>query len=182
MPFAARLAEALAGQPTEPRVGRDFARLLSLVKAAALLRHSQRACDGGGRLLADVADYALVYELAGEVYRSSASGAGEKVRQVVGAVARLTAAGKPHVSVSQVAAELALSAMAASRRVRAALRSGWLTNAETRKGHPYQLSIGEPLPAESGLPAPEAICPNTVTPNTDATRAPAAGGRAKETR
>ena len=57
--------------------------------------------------------------------------------------------------------------MAASRRVGAALRGGWLANAETRKGHPYQLSIGEPLPAESGLPAPETIIPNTLTPDTD---------------
>ena len=93
VPFAAELAEALAGQPTEPRVGRDFARLLSLVKAATVLRHQRRARDGTGRLLAAPADYALIYELAGELYRCSASGAGEKVREVVGAVARLTAAG-----------------------------------------------------------------------------------------
>ena len=182
VPFAAELAEALAGQPTEPRVGRDFARLLSLVKAAALIRHRRRACDGAGRLLAEPDDYALVYELAAEVYRCSASGAGEKVREVVGAVARLTAAGKPHVSVSQAAGELHLSAMAASRRVRAALRGGWLANAETRKGHPYQLSVGEPLPAESGLPAPATIGPNTVTPDTDAPWSPAAGSRPKEIR
>ena len=79
VPFAGQLAEALAGQPTEPRVGRDFARLLSLVKAAALLRHRRRSTDEKDRLLAEAADYELVYELAAEVYRSSASGAGEKV-------------------------------------------------------------------------------------------------------
>jgi hypothetical protein len=166
VPFADRLAEALARQPTEPRVGRDFARLLSLVKAATVLRHRWRSTDRSGHLLAEMADYALAYELAADVYRPSAGGTGEKVRAAVDAVQSLLAAGKPGASVSQVAGALGLSAMAASRRVRSALRGGWLINAESRKGHPYRLSIGEPLPAEGGLPAPETLWSNTLTPHT----------------
>lgn len=161
VPFATELADAIANQPNDARVGRDYARLLSLVKSVAVLRHVHRARDEAGRLVATLDDYTTVHALIADVYRASATGAGAKIRAVVEAVADLTAT-RPHATVAQVQERLTLSKAAASRHVKAALQNGWLTNAETRKGCPYRLKIGEPLPPEAGLPDPKALRYATV--------------------
>lgn len=174
VPFADELAAHLASQPVEARVARDFARLLSLVKAVAVLRQRTRRRDADGRLVAEVVDYATVYELVNEMYRTS-SGAGEKVRAVVEAVKGLLHDGagfvsgnerEPHVTLSQVQERLCLSKASCSRRVKAALQGGWLVNGETRKGYPFQLGIGDPLPAETGLLQPECLTCSTVSAET----------------
>ena len=174
VPFAGELAAHLASQPVETRVVRDFARLLSLVKAVAVLRQQHRRCDVSGRLVAEAADYATVYELVNEMYCTS-SGAGEKVRAVVEAVQGLLHDGggsvsgnerEPHITLSQVQERLELSKASCSRRVKAALQGGWLVNGETRKGYPFQLGIGDPLPAETGLLQPECLRRSTVSAKT----------------
>jgi hypothetical protein len=167
VPFADRLAEHLAGQPGEARVVRDYARLLALIKTCAVLRHPRRGRDARGRVVAELADYATVYELVGEIYKTSASGAGERVRAVVAAVAARLAEGHPHASLSDVAGQLGIPKKSASRRVGTALRGGWLTNGETRRGHPFQLTLGEPLPAEGGLPSPALLGCVTVSAPTE---------------
>ena len=153
---------------------RDFARLLSLVKAATVLRQHHRRCDGSGRLVAEAADYVTVYELVNEMYRTS-SGAGEKVRTVVEAVRGLLHGGQgsisgnerePHVKLSQAQECLTLSKASCSRRVKTALQGGWLVNGETRKGYPFQLGIGDPLPAETGLLQPQCLKCSTVSAQT----------------
>ena len=86
VPFADELAARLASQPVEARVARNFARLLSLVKAVGRPHQRARRRDAERcRLVAEVVDYATVYELVNEMYGTS-SGAGEKVRAVVEAV------------------------------------------------------------------------------------------------
>ena len=124
------------------------------------------AGSSAGRLVAEAEDYAKVYELVSDIYRASASGASQGVREAVRAVAELLTDASGPVTVTQVAAFLGWSKMAASRRVSAALKGGWLTNSESRKGYPYHLGIGEPLPAESGLLPPESLRCNAVTPLT----------------
>jgi len=163
VPFADQLADHIAQQPMESRAVRDYARLLTLIKAVAVLRHHHRQLDDRGRLVAEPADYAKVYELVGEVYKASATGAGRGVREAVGAVSELLAEQPGPITVSQVAAHIGWSKMAASRRVTAALKGGWLTNAETRRGYPYHLGVGEALPSETGLLPPESLGCNTVT-------------------
>ena len=174
VPFADELAAHLKSQPSETRVARDFARLLSLIKAVAVLRQHHRRRDASGRLIAEAADYATVYGLVNEMYRTS-SGAGEKVRAVVEAVQGLLHDGESlvdggererHVKLSQVQARLELSKASCSRRVKAALQGGWLVNSETRKGYPFQLGIGDPLPAETGLLQPECLKCATVSAQT----------------
>ena len=164
VPYASELATAITNQANDARVVRDYARLLSLIKAVAVVRQARRSRDAAGRLVAAPEDYATVYALVADVYRASSSGAGAKIRAVVGAVADITATAT-HATVAQVPGRLALSKAAASRHVKAALKSGWLTNAETRKGYPYQLRIGEPLPPETGLPHPDALGCLAVAPN-----------------
>ena len=63
------------------------------------------------------------------------------------------------VSVTQLAQYLGIDKSSMSRRVRGALKSGFLVDHETRRGRPAKLIIGEPLPADQ-----------TVLPTVDALR------------
>ena len=48
---------------------RDYARLISMIKSVAVLRHRNREQDDNGRLIAEIEDYALVHELVGQDVR-----------------------------------------------------------------------------------------------------------------
>jgi hypothetical protein len=157
VPFAAELAEATGRTPVPPRILRDFARLLSLIKASTVLRHQHRRRDAQQRLVAEVADYATVYGLVRDVYAASVTGAGRGVREVVSAVEALVQGEKRPITVTAVAARMGLAKSSAGARVRAGLRGGWLSNVEPRRGHPFDLALGEPLPPESGLPCPSTL-------------------------
>jgi chromosome segregation and condensation protein ScpB len=147
----------LKAQPVEPRVTRDFSKLLSLIKAVAIRRHVHRQRDGSGRLVATIDDYATVYELVASTYAASASGAGEKVREVVEAVATLAAAGGEPVRQADIARRIGKSRSTVSGHVTQAIAGGWLANAETTQGRPARLRIGEPLPDNAGLPTPQQL-------------------------
>lgn len=185
VPFADALARRVGASPAASRVLRDFARLLSLIKAVTVIRHTSRTRDREGRLIAEHADYATVYDLLNEVYVASASGASDKIREAVAAVAELKRSGRDPITVVMVGEQLGINKMAASRRVKTALQGGWLTNLETRRHHPYKLDLGEPLPQTSALPSPEELDSHAVTPETgesdlitlprDATRCPRCG-------
>jgi hypothetical protein len=151
VPFAPELAEVISASIVAPRITRDFSRLLSLIKAVAVLRHRSRSRDAKGRLVATVEDYAKVYELAKDMYAASLSGAEQGVCDVVKAVAKIGL----KVTKTEVASYLDISKPAAGRRIAIALREGWLVNAEHRKGYPAKLEIGEPLPDTPGLPHPD---------------------------
>lgn len=159
MPFADQLAEAVGRSPAAARILRDYARLLSLIKAVAVFNYKYRQKDDGGRLIAELADYRVIYGLVRDVYEASVSGASNAVRGAVQAVTKLKAKGCEHITVTAVAKELSISKMAASGRIKTALRGGWLVNEEHRKGYPFDLDIGEPLPDEEGLPKPSTLNP-----------------------
>lgn len=173
VPFAAELAEAIGRTPVPPRILRDFARLLALIKSAAVLRHRYRHQDVRGRLVAAVEDYATVYGLVRDVYAASVTGAGRGVRETVSTVEVLTQEGESPVTVTAVAERLGIAKSSAAARVRSALRGGWLVNKEPRRGHPFDLALGEPLPAESGLPCPSALTCSGVRALTDESKEPA---------
>ena len=157
VPYADKLAEVIGRSPAESRVVRDFSRLLALIKAAAVLRHRHRRKNAKGQLVATRSDYKLVYKLVREVYKASASGAGDRVRAVVDTVTTLQrAAGKKPITETMVANHLKTSKMAVSRHVQRALAGGWLVNDDPRPRR-YDLRIGEPLPDERGLPRPETL-------------------------
>ncbi len=159
LPFVDKLARAIGRSTAAPRILRDFARLLSLIKAVAVLRHRHRKTDDRGRIIAELEDYDTVRSLVNPMYEQSTSGASEGVRRVVQAVKVLREA-KPlgeKISVTDVARQLGISKMSASRLVKNALQGGWLVNNDTRRGHPYDLGLGEPLPEAEGLPSVEAL-------------------------
>src|SRR5262249_34217335 len=66
----------------------------------------------------------------------------------------LTSAEGADTTVTEVAKRLGLDKSSASRRIRQALESGHLINLEERKGKPFRLRLGRPLP-EDGSVLPE---------------------------
>ena len=168
IPFAPDLSREIGKSIASPRLLRDFSRLLSLIKAVTVLRHQQRRKDAKGRLIAEVEDYATVYELVKGMYEASVTGATERVRDLVQAVGKLNGSGGDGVTVTQAAKHLVIHKVAASRAVRTACTHGWLVNNEKRRGYPASLVLGEPLPDRTGLPAPQVLEDyNSVTPETD---------------
>lgn len=166
VPFADRLSQAIGQSSAAPRILRDFARLLSLVKSVAVLRHQQRRRDGRGRLIADLADYQTVYDLVGEMYAATISGADQRIRAAVEAVSALLGEqGRVGgITVTQVARRLGISVPAASARLRTAIAQGWVVNEETTRGRPWRLHVGEALPEPVGLPHPDSLTEGSTTP------------------
>jgi len=69
VPYAEELAAGMVKMACTPRILRDFARLISLVKSVALIRHHQRQFDSEGRIVAELADYETARELVNDIVR-----------------------------------------------------------------------------------------------------------------
>jgi hypothetical protein len=145
VPYARTLAEAIP--PVAVRLRRDFATVLSLVRAHALLHRATRELVNG-LVIATMADYAavrgLVADLVSDAVEQTVS---EAIRATVEKVADLTNGGG-ETTVVQVAARLGIDKSSASRRVRAALERGYLKNLEDHRGRPSRQALGDQLPAE----------------------------------
>jgi hypothetical protein len=167
VPFADQLAQEIGRLPNASRILRDYARLTSLIKAVAVLRHRNRQRDETGRLIAEIEDYALVHELVGQMYETSVTSVSDKIRNVIKAVGELKNANVTPLSETKVAAHLGVSKQAITRAVQTALKQGWLLNHETKLGYPHDLDVGEPLPQALGLPDPESLREEPGAPQED---------------
>ncbi len=156
VPFASSLAYSIAEKNASPRLQRDFQRILALVKSVAILRHPHRKRDTDGALLAKIEDYGIVYDLLGDTYSATVTGASAKVRELVRCVAEL-AQDSASVSQSQLTEEMHSNRATISRLVAVARKNKWLVNRESRKGYPADLQIGEALPERTELPYPESL-------------------------
>src|SRR5262249_39379943 len=65
IPFAHALAQAIP--PAATRLRRDFATLLALTRAHALLHRASRERDDRDRTIASIDDYEVVWELVGDL-------------------------------------------------------------------------------------------------------------------
>jgi hypothetical protein len=152
IPYARALAEAI---PTlAVRLRRDFAALLGLIKAHALLHQATRLRDAQGRIVATIdEDYAVVRGLVGEVLAAGVEATVPKrVRETVEAVAAAAKTdGAAPLSITALARLLELDKSATSRRVGDAIERGYLVNQEERPGRPYRLVCGAPLPEDVQL-------------------------------
>jgi hypothetical protein len=146
VPFARALADLIP--PVAVRLRRDFAMLLSLVRAHALLHRGTRAKDATGRIVATVADYAAVRDLVADIYADGIEATVSKtMRETVEAVAQATGA----ISVTGLATRLSLDKNSVHHRVRKAIARGFLLNLEDKRGKPAQIVIGDPLPGDDGI-------------------------------
>lgn len=154
VPFANELAAAMAKTASAPRILRDFARLISLIKSVALLRYHRRQLDGEGRIVATLADYETVRELVNDMYIDSSTGATSEIRALVEAVRLLDASRTEgeRITNTTLAKQLNIGIMQASRWAKKALKQDWLINRELRKRYPADFIPGEPMPEVEGLP------------------------------
>jgi len=159
IPYARELASKCNSRAV--RMRRDFAKVLSLVKAHAILHQTHRERQGG-KIVATITDYAAVYDVAcGPVSEGIEATVSPTVRETVAAVAKLLA-DRPTVTVMAISRELGLDKSSAWRRVNVAKWGGYLVNQEDKRGRPAQLVLGDPLPEEEpALPTPEELggCP-----------------------
>jgi hypothetical protein len=156
IPFAGRISAASDASAT--RLRRDFRSVLGLVEAHALLHQAHRERDREGRVIAEVGDYAAVYELVADLLAySSGQAVPAPIRETVEAVDHLqykVRAGEP-VKLAEVAAHLGIHRSTASRRIKGAIKLDLLQEAETQRGGPRLIKVGEPLPDDRGvLPNP----------------------------
>jgi hypothetical protein len=156
IPYATILAKDIP--PLAVRLRRDFKRLLSLIRAHALLHQVNRRRDPQGRIIAMVRDYAVVRQLVLDWMAEGLEASGPKaIRDTVEAVKQHCET-HPSASVTALAKRLDLDVSTVSRRVQVALQRGYLQNLETGPGRTYQLISGQPLPSERPiLPKPRRV-------------------------
>ena len=135
VPFAVKLAQEIGRLPNASRINRDYARLISLIKSVAVLRHQDREKDDNGRLIAEIEDYALVHDLVGQMYETSVTKVSDKIRNILRAVEELKRENVTPVSETKVAKRLGVSKQAITQAVKTALKQGWLVNHETKQGY-----------------------------------------------
>jgi hypothetical protein len=157
IPYAKRLAGSIP--PVAVRLRRDFAALLNLIRAHALLHQANRERDGEGRIVATTGDYGAVRELVAELISEGIEATvPTTVRETVEKVTDLYSEDSEAVTVAGLARKLKLDKSATSRRVGAAADRGYLKNLEDRKGRPARLVPGDPLPDDVEiLPEPDAL-------------------------
>jgi hypothetical protein len=157
IPFASQLAALFPAKLIRAR--RDFPQLLALIEASAILHQQQRERDDQERIIASEVDYRIVYDLAAPVFGAAASeGVTPAVRETVAKVADLTKdSDGGTISAHALGTALKLGKGAISRRVGLALNGGFLVNEEPIKGKPSKLRVGDPLPEQANLPAPETL-------------------------
>lgn len=161
VPYAQQLAEQIP--PVAIRLRRDFTTLLALIKSHAILHQATRGRDATGRVIATLADYAVVRELVFDLFEVAVQATvSPTVRETVTAVAALN---QP-ATLGAVAKKLDLDKSTVSRRVKVALSGGYLLNLETRCNQPMKLASGDPLPETRPLlPEPASLDPScTVAP------------------
>ncbi|RYF51184.1 MAG: hypothetical protein EOO38_03835 [Cytophagaceae bacterium] len=159
IPFAEAIAAGI--HPVAVRLRRDFGALLHLVQAHAVLHRATRERDEQGRIIAEIADYSAIYTLLDPIL---ADGLGTSVsstmRETVQAVACI-AAEHGAASMTDVAGALSLDTSAASRRVHAAIKRGFLQNEELQPRRRARVVLDMALPTDRGilpLPASLQVC------------------------
>ncbi|HKB37336.1 MAG TPA: hypothetical protein VKD72_12875, partial [Gemmataceae bacterium] len=166
VPFAGTLADAMPDRPL--RLRRDFPRLLQLIKACALLHQQQRQLDEHGRVIADLADYAMVRELVAPIFLRAVAGVTEKTLELVEALQEVLD-GKATKGVEREKARASYSDLVeatgkpkhhVSRWLRPALEIGLVDNENAgEKGSPAALKKGKFSVEDGGdvLPAVEEV-------------------------
>jgi len=152
IPYAYDLAKLT--KPVAIRLRRDFAALLSLIKAHALMHRETRNRDHQGRIIATVEDYAVVRSLISEIV---AVGVGATVPASVRATVKVVtdilsqSDDETYASIEQIATSLNINRSAAQRRVSTAIKRGLLINEQDKKGQRAKVVLSDPLPEDDDI-------------------------------
>jgi hypothetical protein len=177
VPYAEALAELIPAVAV--RLRRDVSKILSLIKAHAILHQGVRARDGHGRIIAKLGDYEAVRRLLNDLL-GTATGVrvSDTVRQTREAVDTLIKAKRDeaggdddaeggtrsrykvnagvtsdYATMANISKALKLDRSAAWRRVRTAMDGGYLKNIEEKTGRGIQakIALGEAIPDKCDL-------------------------------
>jgi hypothetical protein len=157
IPYAKELAAKIP--PLAVRLRRDFGALLNLIRAHALLHQANRERDREGRIIATIADYAIVRGLVADLVSEGIEATvAPTVRETVATVGRLHDETEKAATLRDIAEELKLDKSTASRRVRTAIDKGFIKNLEDQRGKPGRYVPADPLPEDVEiLPLPEVL-------------------------
>jgi hypothetical protein len=167
VPYLADLVEHLPLH--HDRIKRDFAQVIALLEACALVHQFSRARDEQGRVIANRDDYELIHYLLDEpLSEGLAVTVSEPVRAVVEAVATLRQPTITNVcaddgtfepvSIAEIAKHLGRDRTAVNRSVLKALDMEYLYDETPGKGRPAKLQLGEvELPSATVLPHPDEL-------------------------
>jgi hypothetical protein len=157
IPFAKQLSRMIP--PVAVRLRRDFTMLLNFIKCHAILHQATREKDPAGCIIASIEDYEVIRELMADLFAQGVDATVPKtIRETVATVEKIVRTGKQHATITGIATVLKLDTSSASRRVKSAIKKGYLINAEHQKGKPAQIVIGDPLPDDIQiLPSPEKL-------------------------
>ena len=162
IPFSNELAELVDVRAL--RVRRDVTAVLSLIKASALL-HQRRRAVADGQVVAELEDYAVVYDLVADLMAEGLEATVPPgVRAVVDAVEQLTGKGDlfgepSSASNTQIVEYLSLDKSTISRRVAEAVDRGFLRDLEDgRRSREKRLVCDQAMPGDVGvLPTPDEL-------------------------
>ena len=163
IPFAEDLAEQMP--PVAVRLRRDFAAVLNLIRAHAILHRANREIDAEGRIIATIDDYAVVRDLVADLVAEGVEATVDpRVRETVEAVSAIGQA--DGVAAKAVGDFLNIDKAPALRRCKKAEDQGYLKNLQEKAGRPGRYVPGEPMPEdEEILPLPEALSGCAVAPD-----------------
>jgi hypothetical protein len=174
VPYADTLAGALPHEPL--RIRRDFARLLEAIRVCAIVHQRQRERDAEGRVVASLADFALVRAILADTFRIAVEGLTPKSRELISTVQRLHAAKAAQQLDAEKGAVTVAELMKAFRKPKRTIHN-WLKPAlelglledlnHGQKGKPLLLQPGTCAVAErSALPDVQVLadaCQASVT-------------------
>ena len=158
IPFAKEIAELIPAVAV--RLRRDFPTVLALIQAHALLHQVNRERNTDGAVIATFDDYSAVRDLVADlVSHGVGATVSDTLRETVDATAELQVHARSEgVSITALGQKLNLDKSSTSRRVKEAIKKGYLKNREEKRGQPARLVLGDPLPGEVVvLPTPETL-------------------------
>jgi hypothetical protein len=160
VPFAVAVTNLIP--PVAVRLRRDGDAVFNLIEAHAILHQATRTLDDKGGIIATFVDYEAVRNLVSPIISQGVEQTvSKRIRQTVEVVGELCSAipdnerkqgSEPtSTTVLEISRKLKIDRSSASRRVKEALKNGYLKNLETKKGQPFRLVPGEPLPQQRSI-------------------------------
>ncbi|WP_210325850.1 hypothetical protein, partial [Oricola nitratireducens] len=146
-----------------PKIHRDFQKVLTLIRACALVHQFTRDRNKEGQIIASEDDYRIVHSLTKAALEEGLEeSVAPGVREVVEGVRDITAEDArldwEGVSQSAVAEKIGRNRSVVSRNSYIAISHGYLENKTPGKGREAHLVLGDrPLPSGSVLPSPDTI-------------------------
>jgi hypothetical protein len=162
IPFRDQLLESMP--TTHTRVLRDAPKMLSLLKAHALLHRATRK-DEDGVVVATVEDYETVYNLIkAPLSYGLQTAVAPHISDCVSAAINLHNVGVRPVTLTAVSEKMGREPGAVSRSIAEAVKQGYLINDNPGQGRQHAYRPGErALPNADVLPSPQTVCVTNKT-------------------